>query len=499
MTGNSRLRPYLLIMPVVMMIAAVGLSACGEIPDNDKPEPVFSELPSREAPSESHEESESTADPESGEETEEEGDHRYLICVPAEYISLREQPDQGGAEIAQLTAGTVVEWIGDHLNEDETDYFRVKVKDSGMEGYVSADYCVEAGFPYDESALDIVHADRAMYTYEDMVEDINALVSKYPDRLSKEIIGTSVDGRDIFALVLGDPDAEKHVMLQAGIHGREYMNSQLVMKMTEYYCAFYDDGLYNGKTYRELFGKTAFHVIPMSNPDGVTISQFGTEKLNNPYLGDFLYSCYEIDRQNLCYEINTNGDYNWSDHYKEDGFVLAESGNPREITFDEYLTIWKANANGVDINNNFDAGWADIDLKSWPSYGSYKGDGPVSEPETAALRDYAQRHDYECFVSYHSMGQLIYYDVKGNKDSNSERSRGLSELFKSHIKYDTVNTNGAYNVNLGGFGDWVQLSLDKPSVTIESGKKPCPLEIGEFVSIWNRHRESWAMLADRWD
>ncbi len=97
------------------------------------------------------------------------------------------------------------------------------------------------------------------------------------------------------------------------------------------------------------------------------------------------------------------------------------------------------------------------------------------------------------------MGQLIYYDVKGNKDSNSERSRGLSELFKSHIKYATVNTNGAYNVNLGGFGDWVQLSLDKPSVTIESGKKPCPLEIGEFVSIWNRHRESWAMLADQWD
>ncbi|MBQ3105206.1 MAG: N-acetylmuramoyl-L-alanine amidase, partial [Lachnospiraceae bacterium] len=47
---------------------------------------------------------------------------------------------------------------------------------------------------------------------------------------------------------------------------------------------------------------------------------------------------------------------------------------------------------------------------------------------------------------------------------------------------------------MGGFGDWIQLKLDRPSVTIESGKRPCPLTIEEFPGIWHRHRETWAML-----
>ena len=435
--------------------------------------------------------------PDNNDEDDEDDDCTYLICVPAEYMSLRETPGLGDDVIEELYAGTYLKWYGQSETIDDEVYYYVKVKDTDKEGYVAADYCVSEGYKYDETALGIVQTSLALYTYEDMVQDIDELVNDHPDILSKEIIGTSVDGRNIYALTLGNPDAQKHIMLQASIHGREYMNTQLVMRLIEYYCTYYNDGTYNNVTYKDLFDKTLFHIVPMSNPDGVTISQFGVNKLNNDHIKEQLYDCYEIDRWNLCYEKNSNGDYNWSDHFKEEDFILAESDNPTEITFDEYLTIWKANANGVDLNNNFDAGWYDIELKDWPSYGSFKGYYPVSEPETIALSDYAQKYDYECFVSYHSMGQLIYYDVKGNSPQNSEMSTKLSDLFKEQIKYDTVNTNKAYNVNLGGFGDWIQLSLDKPSITIESGKKPCPLQIQEFTAIWNRHRESWAMLADQ--
>ena len=66
----------------------------------------------------------------------------------------------------------------------------------------------------------------------------------------------------------------------------------------------------------------------------------------------------------------------------------------------------------------------------------------------------------------------------------------------SKIKYKLSNTTSAYNVNLGGFGDWIQLSKKKPSLTIESGKKPCPVPNEEFSSIWIRHRESWAALCN---
>ena len=95
------------------------------------------------------------------------------------------------------------------------------------------------------------------------------------------------------------------------------------------------------------------------------------------------------------------------------------------------------------------------------------------------------------------MGQLIYYDVKGNRKENTEMSTKLADFFSEQLGYRTVNTNKGYNVNLGGFGDWIQLGLNKPSITIESGKMPCPLEAEEFPGIWYRHRESWAMIADK--
>lgn len=94
----------------------------------------------------------------------------------------------------------------------------------------------------------------------------------------------------------------------------------------------------------------------------------------------------------------------------------------------------------MDLNNNFDAGWADIDLKIWPSYGSYKGDYAEFEPETQALAAYARRYDYACYVSYHSMGQLIYYDVVGNTEHNTEMSTKLSDYFSGQTHYRTVNT-----------------------------------------------------------
>lgn len=420
---------------------------------------------------------------------------RLLVCVPAEYMSLRSSPGLGDDVIAQLPAGTYLKWYGESVTDHELDFYKVTVMETGQEGYVSAKYCVNVDFDADEDKLTVVQTDSALYTYDRMREDISVLCQRYPDRLCSRVIGTSVDGRDIYEVVLGNPDAENHIMLQAGIHGREYITSQLIMKMLEYYACYYEEGEYDHVPYKELFQKTAVHAVPMSNPDGITISQLGVDALYNSSFADFLYECYERDKITLVYEEDMNGDMNWCDYYKNPDYDREKEGDTREITFEEYQTIWKANAYGVDLNNNFDAGWEDLDLKQYPAYGSFKGYYAVSEPETQALVSMALERDYKCFLSYHSRGQLIYYDVKGNSAENSMASENFARLLESCIKYEPVNTGKGYNVNLGGFGDWIQLSLNKPSVTIENGKKPCPIGAEEFPAIWCRNRESWAMLA----
>lgn len=440
---------------------------------------------------------------EEGEEEESlaiEESYDLLVCVPVESMSLRETPGFGEDIIVELKPGTYLKWYGESVVVNETEFYKVTLKDSGEEGYLSARYCVDVDFDYEcvEQKLDIVETKTALYTYEMMLEDIDTLCNQYPDRLQDNMIAYSADGREIHEIILGNPAAENHIMMQAGIHGREYMTSQLVMKMLEYYACFYEEGSFDGVSYQDIFDKTAIHVVTMSNPDGVTISQLGVEALNNSYFADIIYECYERDKGTLAYEEDSNGDMNWNDYYKKAGYNREASGHFREITFEEYQRIWKANARGVDLNNNFDADWAAIDLKKAPSYGSFKGDYPLSESESQALVEMAYKHDYKCFLSYHARGQLIYYDVVGNSLENSQASLDLANALDDWIKYGPVNTAGAYNVNLGGFGDWVQLSLNKPSVTIENGKRPCPLEADEFTAIWYRHRESWAMLGKQY-
>lgn len=425
---------------------------------------------------------------------EEEAAAGIFITAPADYMSLRSSPGLGEDVIEELPAGLYLFWDGEAVTEQEREFYKVKVEKSGNTGYVSADYCIPVEYRYDETVLSIVDTSKALYTYDEMQEDIDVLCSTYADCLSYEVIGYSVDGRELYALTLGSPEAEYHIFVQAAIHGREYMTAQLVMKMTEYYAANYENGIYQGKTYRELFEKTAIHIIPMSNPDGVTISQLGVGAMNHGEVTGRVYDCYLRDMESLVWEEDSNGDMNWADYYQEEDFDRYEQENPEMITFEEYQKIWKSNANGVDLNNNFDAGWADIDLKPYPSYGSYKGEYAVSETETQALVNEALRREYACFISYHSKGQLIYYDVEGNDEQTSERSFELASVLENLIKYKPVNTQKGYHVNLGGFSDWIQLDLQKASVTIENGKHPCPLAIEEFNAIWFRNRESWAML-----
>ena len=46
-------------------------------------------------------------------------------------------------------------------------------------------------------------------------------------------IGRSVNGRSVFAAVIGEPEAKYDVIIQASIHGRENLSSVLAMAQLE--------------------------------------------------------------------------------------------------------------------------------------------------------------------------------------------------------------------------------------------------------------------------
>ncbi|KJZ87741.1 hypothetical protein ClosIBUN22A_CONTIG50g01021, partial [Clostridium sp. IBUN22A] len=112
----------------------------------------------------------------------------------------------------------------------------------------------------------IVDASKSEYTYEKMIKDLVLLKKKYRDKIDLNILGTTYDNRNIYEVVFGNILSEKHILVHGGIHGREYLNSLLLMKQLEHYLQSYEIAEYKGVPYRELFKNIVFHIVPMANP-----------------------------------------------------------------------------------------------------------------------------------------------------------------------------------------------------------------------------------------
>ena len=75
----------------------------------------------------------------------------------------------------------------------------------------------------------------SMYTYTQMESDIATLATRYPNVISYASLGKTALGRDITVVCLGNKSAAHSVMVQSSIHAREYLCTQVTMKMIEYY------------------------------------------------------------------------------------------------------------------------------------------------------------------------------------------------------------------------------------------------------------------------
>lgn len=297
------------------------------------------------------------------------------------------------------------------------------------------------------------------YSYDQMMGDISALMNKYGTRrIQANKIGTSLDGRDLYEVVVGNPAAEKHVLIQAGIHAREYMTPLLVMKQIEYALDYYDRATYHGRNLSDMFNQVALHFVPMVNPDGISISQFGLEGLKSEELRQGVLTCYNSD--------------------------LASGRTSSAL--DGYLMRWKANARGVDLNRNFDASWgAIVDSNTNPSASGFKGPAPLSEPESTALANLGLSRTWSATISYHSMGQVIYWNGESNRVVDT--SNQLARLAASLTGYQVISENGR-----GGFKDWMQ-SKEGPvcGITIEVGTGACPLPVSQFPTVWAQNKAVW--------
>lgn len=196
----------------------------------------------------------------------------------------------------------------------------------------------------------IVNVHRRKYSYENMGKDLQRLAEFYPEITHLFSIGETTEHRHIHCLRVGPESAERSVLVQASMHAREWLNTQLVMLMAERILSKYqEDILWEGIPYRQLLRHYAVYIVPMLNPDGVEICQSGQKR-------------------------------------------------------------YKANAVGVDLNRNFETGFGQgEEEKNRSEEAFFPGKHPGSENETQALMKLVHEIQPDLVLNYHSAGEEIIY------------------------------------------------------------------------------------------
>lgn len=304
--------------------------------------------------------------------------------------------------------------------------------------------------PHTSSIGLIVYQTPAKYTYDNLTHDLAKLQSVYGETLLIRSLCDTADDRKVYDVVLGNPDEENQILIFGAIHAREYITTQVVMRQL---CAAIDAVNGYGDAYRgiplgELMDAVTIHFIPMSNPDGVVISQQGLGAIHSTELRERIMAMGEAD-------------------YEQ----------------------WKANGTGVDLNRNFDAGWIEYEGSVHPSSEYYKGRFPGSEPESAALIFLTKNNHVRRTINYHTCGALIYWYYKQDGDV-LEKSRVFAQRMSQETGYPLESDYAS--VDAAGYKDWAIYRREIPSLTIEVGAENSrsvnPVPIDRWDAIWERNK-----------
>ena len=283
-------------------------------------------------------------------------------------------------------------------------------------------------------------------TYQNLQGAIRALCQRH-SRLKAFPIGKSVLGREITALCLGNPTGA--TCFVGATHGLEWLTCALLMKfLRNLLGALESGGSVSDIDVRRALRSRALVIIPCLNPDGVEIALCGAQSAGR---------CAE--------KVNR-----------------LSGGQPQ--------LVWQANACGVDLNHNFDAGWCilkEMELAAGitgPAPTRYGGEHPHSEPETIAITTFCKTCLPRSLYSIHSQGEEIYWHYGSRTPS---RSKMMAQILASSSGYALAKP--AELASHGGLKDWFIEKLRRPAFTIEIGKGKNPLPLSDLDDIYDKTEE----------
>ncbi len=247
--------------------------------------------------------------------------------------------------------------------------------------------------------------------YRAITERMIELATLAPDRVTMHGIGSSLDGRTIWALRIGPRNGGTPMLINGTQHAREWIAAMTTTCVADRLVREYG----KGSAVRDFVDSTELWVVPVVNPDG-----------------------YQ---------------YSWSS--------------------DRYWRKNRRGGFGVDLNRNFSVGWGSGSSNRQRAQ-DYRGEREFSEPESAALRDLAKREQIALHVDFHAYSQLLLYPWNYSATPVAERDRYraigdriASAMFAQHEKRYTLMQGIELYAAGGTMTDWVHGEANALSFTVE--------------------------------
>ena len=270
--------------------------------------------------------------------------------------------------------------------------------------------------------MQFIFAYNRVFGWTEVSSAADLLGKRYSDLLRVSSIGQSVLGKDLKLMSFGR--GKRRVLYVGTHHGLEHITANLLLMFAERLCAAAERGNRLGRAAAEyIFATRTVDIVPMLNPDGASIAQSGV--------------------------------------------------------------FWQANARGVDLNHNYNAGFAQykrMEAEAGIAGGCatrYAGEYPESEPETEALCTYIRQTEPDALVCLHTQGGEIYFGYDGIVPRGTACLAGRMARRSGYVLSEPTGM-----ASHGGCKDWFTLEFERPGITIECGHGTNPLPPELATSIY---------------
>jgi len=271
------------------------------------------------------------------------------------------------------------------------------------------------------------------YTLLEAIAQMDTLRNMYPDFVSeKDSIGTSIEGRTIWAFKVSDypsVDEDEPEVLYTGLtHAREPVSMMNLFFFVRWLCENYS----SDPTAEFLVNHREMWFVPIINPDGYVYNE----------------------------TIAPNG-----------GGMHRKNRRPNP----DNSNCNNGTQQGIDLNRNYSYNWgADNSGSSGnPSSSTYRGTSAFSDPETEAISNFILARQFKNVLHYHTYSNVLIHSwgdgtFPDEPDLSTLREIGAEMTRENGYAVGTGTETIGYGVN-GDAVDWTYGTAGLISYTPEVG------------------------------